>query len=146
MRRFGRVLTPLARPGEAQGVRNGSKIGTKSGRKGCPSRFRDLIPFFHEFLMFFGFHRYSKVFKLHRKNAMIPNGRVVHSQDTTMQTVFGKHAKTRSKSAEIWSKMEPRPFLTPVPDAIWKNLEGSTGPNGSSGRARRPDPRYIRQI
>ena len=54
-------------------------------------------PIFHYFLMFFGFRRYSKVFKLHRKNAVILNSRVVHSQDTTMKAVSKKTCLNISK-------------------------------------------------
>ena len=100
----------------------------------------DLV--FHTFLIVFGVRRYSKLFKLHRKNAVILISRVVHLQDTTMQTVLEKTCRNTSK---IKQNLIENGAQT-VPDATWKHLEGSGGQNGSSGRARRPDTRYIRQI
>ena len=73
---------------------------------------------------------------------MFLNRRFVHSQYTTMQTVFEKTCRNISK---IKQNLIENGAQT-VPDTIWKDLEGSGGQNGSSGRARRPDPRYIRQI
>ena len=123
-------------------ARNGCKLVAKSSSKVYRSRFQDLISSFTHLLIVFGVRRYSKVFKLYRKNAMILNSRVVHSQDTTMQTVFEKTCRNTSK---IKQNLIENAAQT-VPDATWKDLEGSGGPNGSSGRARRPDSRYIRQI
>ena len=100
----------------------------------------DLV--FIHFLIVFGVRRYSKVFKLHRKNAVILNSRVVHSQDATMQTVYRTTCRNTSKIEQNLI----RNGAQTVPDATWKHLEGSGGQNGSSGRARRPDPRYIRRL
>ena len=100
----------------------------------------DLV--FQTFLVVFGVRRYSKVFKLYSKNAVVLNIRIFHSQDTTMQKVLQKTCPNTSK---IDQNLIENGAQT-VPDAIWKDLEGSGGQNGSSGRARRPDPRYIRRL
>ena len=81
-------------PGSPKWKQNRYKIWSK--RVSVTVSGPDLV-FFHIFLVVFRVRRYSKVFKLHRKNAVIPNGRVVHSQDTTMQTVFGKTCQNTFK-------------------------------------------------
>ena len=77
------------------------------------------------FLIVLGIRRDSKVFKVYRKNAVILNSRVVHSQDATMQTVFRKTCRNTSKIEQNLIRNRAQT----VPDAIWKDLEGSGGQN-----------------
>ena len=56
----------------------------------------DLV--FNTFLIVFGVRRYSKVFKLYRKNAVILNIRIFHLQDKTMQKGLTQFSKMNAKA------------------------------------------------
>ena len=128
LRRFGRVLGAAGAsrggPGSPKWMQNKHKIVLK--RVSVTVSGPDLV--FHTFLIVVGVRRYSKVFKLYLKNGVILNIRIFHSQDTTMQKV----SKQMPKHLQHRSTFDQNGAQT-VPDAIWKDLEGSGGQNGSSG-------------
>ena len=95
LRRFGRVLGAAGAsrggPGSPKWMQNKHTIFLKSVSVTVSGS--DLV--FNAFLIVFGVRRYSKVFKLYCKNAVILNIRIFHSQDMTMQKVFQKTCPNR---------------------------------------------------
>ena len=89
---------------------------------------QDLISLFTHVCIVFGVRRYSKAFKSSHKNVVILNIRISHSQERTMQKVFQKTWQDTSKIDQHLIENGAQM----VPDAIWKDLEGSGGQNGSS--------------